>query len=182
MLPYLQRIKLTNLFNLFDKDQDGLLTERDIFRIVDACAVQRGWDNGQKHHEALHRHFSMVWKSMLEAADKNKDEMLSAEELLALYYRTIQNEDEYKKVIIQIGIAVFSIFDANNDGQLSLPEYQAFYRVIGLEIDLAVEIYDKIDLDSNGMISIDELIVLLDQFFRSHDKNAPGNFLFGPVE
>ena len=36
------------------------------------------------------------------------------------------------------------------------------------------------DLDGDGYITHDELVRLFDEFYRSSDPDAPGNWLFGP--
>ncbi len=181
MLTEFQKVKLPNLFNMFDMDADGTINQRDIVRIVDACSVKRGWQNGEKEYKALYNHFISIWENLLEVADKNQDDHLTLEEFLKFYGHIIDNEELYTQMIQGLGTAVFSTFDTNSDGNLSLAEYQDFYRVIGLKTNFATTIYTHLDLDQNGFISITELLKLMDQFFKSQDHQSPGNFIFGPI-
>ncbi len=181
MLTDFQKTKLPNLFNLFDMDSDGTINQRDVVRIVDAFSIKRGWQNGEKEYKALYNHFLYIWENLLEAADKNSDDRLTLEEFLSFYGHIIENEKVYTQMIEGLGTAVFSTFDTNNDGAISLEEYQDLYRVVGLECSFATAIFDQLDLDKNGTISISELLELMDQFFKSQNQHSPGNFLFGPI-
>lgn len=181
MLSEFQKVKLPNLFNMFDMDEDGTINQRDIVRIVDACSIKRGWQNGEKEYRALYNHFIHIWESLLEAADKNQDDNLSLEEFLNFYGHIIENEELYTQMIQGLGTAVFSTFDTNSDGALSLAEYQELYLVMGLESGFATTIYSHLDLDQNGTIDISELLELMDQFFKSQDRQSPGNYIFGPI-
>ena len=181
MLTEFQKTKFPNLFKMFDMDNDGSITQRDLVRVVNACTAQRGWQSGEKDYKSLYNHFISIWETMLESADKNNDEMLSLNEILELQDNLLEDPETYDRMINGVGAAIFSTFDTNSDGRLSLKEYADFYRVMGLDVEFATLIFDQLDLDKNGIISIDELLILLDQFFTSQDKSAPGNFLFGPV-
>ena len=181
MLTSFQRAKIPNLFKVFDMDNDGNINQRDVIRIVNAVSTKRGWQNGKGEYTSLYNNFISIWKDLLSIADKNNDDQISLEEFLNFYGQILQNEFEYRKMLEGLGKTIFSTFDTDSDGNLSLSEYQDFYKVMGLESDFATAIYHHLDLDQNGIISIQELIKLLDQFFFSQDKNAPGNLLFGPI-
>ena len=40
--------------------------------------------------------------------------------------------------------------------------------------------FKHLDLNGDGKISKDEFVTIVEQFHLSQDRDAPGNFLFGP--
>jgi hypothetical protein len=40
---------------------------------------------------------------------------------------------------------------------------------------------DKIDRNYDGLLSKEEFLPLLEEFYYSDDPNAPGNGIFGPI-
>ncbi len=181
MLTDFQTAKIPNLFNMFDSDSSGTMEQSDIVRIIDGCAAQRGWANTSPEYLEFYDTFYGLWIGMTTLADKNQDDVIQLNEFLNFFDGIMQAPDNYNMVVNGISNAVFSTFDIDDDGKLSLAEYMGFYQTIGLKTDLAKSVYGKLDLNSDGSITVDELTQLVDQFFTSQDPNAPGNEFFGPV-
>lgn len=182
MLSELQKAKIPNLFHMFDTDINGMIEEADILRIIDTCAGRMGWEKGGEDYEEFKTHFLSMWIGMVSLADKNQDDQVSLDEFLEFFDDLLKRPDDFQVVIGGLGGAIFGTFDMNFDGELTLGEYKEFYAAMGLNSNFATDIFSRLDLDTNGRISIRELNTLLDEFFRSPDSTAPGNFLFGPVD
>ena len=181
MLSDLQRAKLPNLFEMFDANKNGVLDKKDIVRIIDTCAGQKGLDKKSEDYNQHESAFLGLWVGMTTLADKNMDDKVTPDEFLAFFDYLIQNKNNYKAVVNKLSEGFFCTFDKDNDGRLTFIEYRQFYEAVGLDERFARMIFEKLDLDSNGSISIKTLKILIDQFFRSQDTNAPGNQFFGPV-
>ncbi len=181
MLTDFQAAKIPNLFNMFDSNRSGTMEQDDIVRIIDGCAAQRGWANSSPEYLEFYDTFYGLWIGITTLADKNQDDLIQLDEFLSFFDGLMQDSENYDMVVNGISQAVFKTFDLDDDGKLSLAEYEGFYQTIGLESGLAQSVYGKLDLNSDGSISVDELTQLVDQFFRSEDPNAPGNEFFGPV-
>ena len=181
MLSELQLQKIPNLFNMFDSDRSGTMEKSDIVRIIDGCAAQRGWENTSAEYNEFYDTFFGLWVGITTLADKNQDDLIQLSEFLNFFDGIIQDPENYDMVVNGLSQAVFKTFDLNDDGKLTLNEYEGFYQTIGLAPDLANRVYSKLDLNSDGSISVDELTCLVDQFFTSQDPQSPGNEFFGPI-
>lgn len=182
MLSELQKAKIPNLFQMFDANKNGVLDKKDIVRIINTCAVQKRLD---KTSEAYNRHesaFLGLWVGMTALADKNMDDKVTLEEFLAFFDYLIESKNNYKGLVNGISEGFFCTFDQDNDGALTFIEYRQFYEAMGLDERYARTIFNQLDLDSNGSISIKTLKILIDQFFRSQDVKSPGNQFFGPIK
>lgn len=181
MLSDLQRAKIPNLFQMFDANKNGVLDKKDIVRIIDTCAGQKGLDKKSEDYDQHESAFLGLWVGMTTLADKNMDDKVTPDEFLAFFDHLIQSKNKYKILVNRISEGFFCTFDKDHDGKLTFIEYRQFYEAVGLDERFARTIFDKLDLDSNGSISINTLKILIDQFFRSQDDKAPGNQFFGPV-
>lgn len=182
MLSDLQKSKIQNLFHMFDTDINGMIEKSDIVRIINTCSARFGWERGGLDYKEFETHFLSMWAGMVKRADKNQDQQVSLQEFLDFYSDLLDSPEEYQVVLGGLGGAIFGTFDVNFDGELTLGEYKEFYAAMGLSTGFATTIFARLDLNTNGRISIRELTILLDEFFSSQDPNAPGNFLFGPVQ
>ncbi|MFK7800475.1 MAG: EF-hand domain-containing protein [Anaerolineae bacterium] len=181
MLSNFQLAKLPNLFHMFDSDKNGYLTKHDYLRIINGCAALRGWEESSQEYVNLYSTFYGQWTAITGMANKSDDGQVQLQEFLSFFDHLIHDEENYEMVINGVSLAIFGSFDLNDDGVLTADEYHSFYQVMGLDPALAPNTYKKLDLDSNGSISIRELSKLVDQFFSSQDPNAPGNELFGAI-
>lgn len=77
---------------------------------------------------------------------------------------------------------IFSILDANHNGQISKSEYQQFCVAVGLNEKDAKTAFIHLDRNADGYISRDEYIQASQDFYVSEDVNAPGNLLYGSYE
>lgn len=181
MLSDLQMAKIPNLFHMFNIDKNGYLTQYDVERIIQGCSAMRGWDKSSEEYSTFSSTFLGFWIAVTTMADKNKDDQIDLQEFLGFFDNIIQTPDQYNMVVNGLSHSIFGTFDLDSDGSLTSEEYVRFYEVMGLDINLAPDIYTKLDKESDGAITIEELAQLVDQFFRSQDASAPGNEFFGRV-
>lgn len=180
MLTQFQQSKLANLFAMYDSDKDGYITQSDLQRVVDTYAQICEWDKTSEQYKTFQHKFTTIrWQHMLQVADKNNDNQVSLDEYLTYCNELIDSPADYEKEVKGIGAIAFSVFDRNQDEQLSLGEFRDFYRAINLDDALAPTLFGKLSLGDDALISKEQFVTLLDQFFRSQDQNAPGNILFG---
>jgi Ca2+-binding EF-hand superfamily protein len=182
MLTDWQRAKAQHFFAVFDTDHDGYLEAADLERVVAKLGRLRTDQAGARHTEQLRKRWRFVWNRMAKVADSNRDGLVTPDEFLRAYERSLGNRVAYSYTMSAIGRMNFDILDANGDGRISLPEYEAFYRAHDLDASQAAAIFARLDTDHDGSITRREGLRHLRDFFKSDDRTRPGNWFFGSFE
>ena len=176
MLTEFQREKLPRVFALYDADNNGFIEQSDFERLLQTLAQARNWEPGTPEYDVLEEKLMSRWDNIRKSADVNRDGRVSLDEWLANIDHMLQFETEAKAITGSI----FGVFDRDGDDKLDVEEYKELYRAIGLDESFAADYFQGLDLNDDGYISRDEFVTLAQQFFRSNDRQAAGNLLFGP--
>jgi juvenile hormone diol kinase len=182
MLTDLQKKKLPNLFAVHDLDRDGVLRRGDFEEYATRVASVRGWKPGSPQHEELTTRFMTFWDGFESFADASGDLRVTLEEWFAYWDQILSTPGMYEGVAKPIGDFIFDLFDRDGDGRVTADEYAFIYRFGGLDPSQAAAAFARLDLDHDGLLSVDEIMTLLGQYFRSDDPDDPGNWLFGPFD
>jgi juvenile hormone diol kinase len=113
-------------------------------------------------------------------ADPSSDQRISLQEWLAFQDQILGTPGMYESFSKPIGSLVWEIMDGDGDGAASPSDYAAIYTWRGLNPQNAVENFKQLDLNGDGLLTLDEIKVLVEQFYRSDDPQQPGNWFFGP--
>ncbi|WP_412062042.1 EF-hand domain-containing protein [Rubrivirga sp. IMCC45206] len=182
MLTDLQQKKLPNLFNLHDADDDGVLRKSDYNRVAQEIAQARGLEVGSTEEKELRSRFSTAWDSMSTMADTDQGRGVTLDGWYSYWETVLSTEGMYDDVVSPIGEFVFYLLGQDGSGVVSFDEYMTFCSIMGLDQEVAEDVFSRLDLDADGSLSRGEISVLLEQYFCSDDPAAPGNWFFGPYE
>jgi len=75
----------------------------------------------------------------------------------------------------------FHAVDSNSDGFISEEEYGEFFKILGMDPNLAPASFKAIDTNNDGLLSEDEFRVSGTDFFLSEDQNCPTKYFWGPL-
>ena len=89
------------------------------------------------------------------------------------------NEELYIQHVSKVAMEIIDLFDADKDGFLSLSEYLNMFMAYRIEIRHSAKAFENLDKNKDDLISRDELLIAIREFFRSDDEQSPGNWLFG---
>jgi len=180
MLTELQTRKLTRRFNLGDLDQDGLLESADFNRYVHRAAVQQGWTEDSDEYQALHTHMMNWWNGLQEVADPNRDGRVSLPEWLTFHERLLSTPDLFESVIGEVVTNDIRTYDRNGDGALDAGDYQLFFESLDISDADAAAVFAELDQNGDGLVTRDEMLQHVRDFFLSDDPAAPGSGMLGP--
>ena len=179
MLSELRKRKLARLFNYYDSNDDGFLTQEDWDRKAQALAQKKNLQSGTSDYETLQSIYSQEWERLKKFADINHDGKVSLDE----WFQFIDSYVTKQGWIRQLGNWVdfmFKLVDTDGNGGIDIEEFKVFYMSEVSDEALTEEVFAKLDLDSNGYIDKDEMFQHLQDFYESDDPEAPGNFIYGP--
>ncbi|MEV6275993.1 EF-hand domain-containing protein [Nocardia sp. NPDC051832] len=132
-------------FDLWDRDNDGLVSVEDILVGIRALGVE-------VDDESVER--------MVAAADTNGDFLVSRAEFDAAMVAG--------KIEVTDADAAFQVFDVNQDGKISVEELEQLIRQVGQGMidGPAAALLDAADADGDGYLSPPEFRALLDFLSR----------------
>ncbi|ODV59269.1 calmodulin [Ascoidea rubescens DSM 1968] len=130
-------------FSLFDKDNDGKITTKELATVMRSL--------GQNPSES-------ELKDLINQIDANNDGFIDFAEFLAMMARKLKESDSEAEIL-----EAFKVFDKNGDGKISAAELRHVLTSIGekltdAEID---EMMREADADNDGEIDILEFTNLL---------------------
>lgn len=183
MLSELQKKKFTRLFKVWDTNGDGAIDERDFHDIIENIASAFGMAKGSQDYETMRANYLRIWEEMRHAADTDHDQQVKLGEFLAFHDMIVNTKEAYDELLKSFAHLLFDMFDRDRDGLLSLGELGMFYRAYRIADDAMTQrILKRIDLSGKGQLTRQMILQLIDEFHLSQDPQAPGSFLFGPID
>ncbi|MFT5196706.1 MAG: Ca2+-binding EF-hand superfamily protein [Cellvibrionaceae bacterium] len=183
MLTDLQKAKFTKHFQIRDTDNDGFVTQNDYHKLTENIASILGWEANHSKKTQIDGIHHGVWEFFWKPADYNDDGRVSLEDHLTMMDSMVERSKE-PEVLDQSrrhSQVLFETFDFGGNGQISAKEYGQFFKAAGVEAEWTDDVFKRLDMNSNGSISLDEFVLLHQQFFSSNDPDAPGNWFYGPL-
>lgn len=180
MASELRQKKLKKLFNLMDADGSGVLTKADLELSFESTVALKGYKPGSSEYQAAFD--KMVTNSWNELAkmDANGDGKVTWDEFLAFYDKS-SNDPTVSQLITGGGEVLFSMVDADGNGQISLAEFKKMNSVWQSNEAKAEEIFAKLDKKGNGVLSKEDFLATCKDFFFSDDPESPANSLLGAL-
>merc|ERR1712137_950592 len=141
-----QKEELTSAFKLFDKDDDGRVSAREL------GAIMRSLGHPLAENEL---------QQIINEADEDNNGTIELDEFLSMMSRRMNVGDSVEEEIK----AVFQQFDKNNDGMISAAELHYVMNIMGESpTEQDIEAMMKVaDTKQNGYIDFEEFKALIDK-------------------
>jgi len=179
MLSELQTQKITRLFNVMDLDGNGVLEVDDYKIVCQNLGNIRGWNEDSSEYQAIYDAFMLDWENVKNMSSEQNGQV-TLEDWLKFHDYALQTKEVYDISVTAIADQILNLFDFNQDGKFQFEEFAAFHKAYQIDESLAKSIFPKLDTAGQGYLTRDEILELIDQFFKSNDPSAKGNQLFGP--
>ncbi|MDA1122133.1 MAG: hypothetical protein O2887_16865 [Bacteroidetes bacterium] len=123
------------------------------------------------------------WKILTNSKGKLVHEINYHELLQIAESQFINNQaTNCKQYLDRIVKVLFKYFDDNNDEHLSSFEYMSLLASFRAEFRHAKVSFELLDLNKDGLISLEEFKTAVWEFMTSDNQESPGNHLFGNYE
>ncbi len=176
MLSDLLRQKLTHYFDVLDFNSNGVLERDDFIGVADNLGILWGLDIDTPKLDKLKRAFDKQWVAIKNAVQAQNS--ITLDQWLDYADSHIVSSKK-PDIVLQWTYNVISFFDTDKDGFISMMEYVDFFVGYHIEVRYSAKSFRHLDLNSDGLISKEELAKAITQFFTSDDPDSPGNWLFG---
>ncbi|MFF5488727.1 EF-hand domain-containing protein [Streptomyces virginiae] len=172
--------KFSTLFDWFDQDNDGQLTQDDLKATAQVFSRAAAEDD-HANITAIHDAFEQWWQLLLKHGDSDGDGQVSRQEFITVMEANVTTPEHFESAVMAIADAVMNALDTNGDGVLSQDEYVHLYDTLGVPKELSAQAFHRLDLDGDGVISFGEYRTAIVEFYLSADPQAAGNYLLGPA-
>jgi Ca2+-binding EF-hand superfamily protein len=181
MLTDLQQRKFADHFDLFDLDLDGFVEWSDYATLAADLIRELIPPRHAVDRQELMSAFRCWWAGLCEAADTDQDGRISkAEYVLAMEEGLLDTETDVQTVLI-IADGLLKALDVSGDDEISPDEYARLFDAIGVDREVSIPAFHRLDRDNDGVIGSDEWRAAVIEFFLSADPDAPGNWLLGQL-
>jgi len=173
--------KLTHLFTLIDVDDSGAVEYTDLETVMNRTLAAAGHAPDSIIHDGAGAMLRRFWADFKQVADINRDDRISRAEWFACWEQLLGEEDadalfdDLPPAVRQIHLLVAQALGINDLRGADSATWARFAGSVGIG---EAATFARLDLDGNGLISVDELQQLTAEFFLSNE-DAPGNALFG---
>jgi Ca2+-binding EF-hand superfamily protein len=182
LLSELQKKKFMVSFKMQDVNGNGYLELEDRLLVVKRLAEMNQLDINSAEYKTMHDFTVQLWEQILPHADSNKDGQVSLDEYLAYCEASIPAIQQMAKQggSNPIAVYMFKMMDVDGSGQVSQSEWGKFTQAWGISEDPLTH-FKRLDINSDGQLSFEEVMTLFYQFFTGDNPNDPGNYLFGSI-
>ncbi|CAL7947167.1 unnamed protein product [Xylocopa violacea] len=170
------RRKMRTLHSHLDVNKDGVISYDDFMLLG-----ERFSDLGHLTPEAKNE-FKKVLNEMWEEqwGEISPYNLICVEKYLEEMQHVL-NDSSLKKKCHHFLPFLFKAVDKDRSGEISVQEFQLFFKCLGLTHDDAVISFSHIDTNDDGKISFDEFITLGREFFLTEDPRKPSKYFWGPL-
>jgi len=181
MLTDFQKEKISHYFRVvLDQNKNGILEEEDFKRIGESLCVIWGYKPGTPEHGKVIDDNLASWK-VFKAYFEGRNAVASEEQFIHFYEKMLApgGKKLYERFVLRMVSSLLNAFDLNKDGVISVDEYSDMFMCYHIPIKYSPKAFLKLDRDGDGHITRKDLLRAVNEFFRSNDKQSPGNWLFG---
>ncbi|GAA3215441.1 EF-hand domain-containing protein [Actinocorallia longicatena] len=177
----LQDRKLDRAFEHLDVDRDGVIERDDLVGLGARFLLGFGEPPTSIRGRALLDNFDTVWSALLSRLDMEADSRISREEFHRGMAAAFIHGPDWEPAFRPAAQAVARLCDTDCDGMVDPGEFRTMLSAYGTaEGDIAMA-FSALDADSDGMVSVTELVAAAREFYTGDDPTAAGSWLFGRI-
>ncbi|MGB7413931.1 MAG: hypothetical protein WA902_06960 [Thermosynechococcaceae cyanobacterium] len=180
MLTELQTRKLTKLFSMYDECHNGYLCKKDFEKIVKKLAGIRNWGLRSPRYVALMNQLERDWQGLDQVADKNQNQQVSIAEWLDYYDIVLNDSQKYEQQVKTLMELVFDVFKPDEQDGINEANWGQLLSVYNVSPVYAPLIFPTLNTEGSGIITREQMLKLIRDFFYSDDAKTPANKMFGP--
>lgn len=165
------------MFKRLDADQSGALEKIDMTKWADKLVSYGNIDNESEKN--LREKMDIMWNEFFAPSDLDKSDSISFEEMCT-YFDTTDPESK-KKVFESLMPLIFDAIDSDKSESVTKTEFANYFKSLNIDnMDIAYQVFESIDINSDGTISKQEFTDFGRNFFTSKETD-PASLLFGPL-
>ncbi len=184
MIGNLQRRKASYYYDLIDEDGNGFIEARDFELRAERMADARNVTD-EEDRAKLKERVMTWWEHLCVIADFDDDDRVTREEW-ETYWESIeagvnQEGEGSERTLESLEEAARGTFRAisTSEGPVDEDEYADWLAAWGVEENGSA--FQRLDRDGSGVLTEENIVEAVKEFYLSNDPEAPGNALYGEL-
>jgi Ca2+-binding EF-hand superfamily protein len=174
--------KLDRSFRRLDTDGNGHVGRADLQDIGARLIHGFGESPTSPKGKSVVVRLEAVWAELAAYADADRDGRISADEYQAGMTAAFIEGPAFDPVFRPAAEAVAGLCDTDGDGRVDGKEFAVLQEAFNTPPEDVAAAFRRLDTDSDGGLSVAELVTAIRAYYIGTDPQAPGNWLFGPLE
>ncbi|XP_013387749.1 luciferin-binding protein [Lingula anatina] len=171
------RRKIRTVLNRLGANDDGFVTKEDFERSARRVAEYLKL-NDQQAANILKQRLD-IWEFVPKGP---KDPTKAIQKEYVGFDPSVLNQITYRKEFFPMVVSVgFKVMDIDGDGRISKEEHAAYFYSVNVPVEESKKVFDVMDANKDGFISIDEYAHAYAEFLFTEDPNNKYNGFFGPL-
>ncbi|MEV7282132.1 EF-hand domain-containing protein [Streptomyces sp. NPDC093111] len=171
--------KFDMCFGHADQNKDGVVDAADILTFAARVITAVGEPFDSPKATEMLRVCQNWWEGMVSELDTDKDGKIDPQEYRVGMRRIVGSPAAFDAASRPVATAIWKLCDRDDDGEVTAAEFSAVQLAFGTTPENARLGFEKLDLDKDGTLSVEELMIAFRDFYTSTDVNDNGNWLFG---
>ena len=168
--------ELERRFTSFDPDNSGYIELAKLEARSQLLSKAYGLQQDSSKAKAALAGIRHLWENLVKLAGTDTAGQISKEEFLSSIGKALEDDAEgtFDGVIAPAFAPAIALLDTNDDGILNTEEVTRYFQLSGFPKEESEEIFNALDADSDGKVSIDEFMAGSKAFWTTVDSDLPG--------
>jgi Ca2+-binding EF-hand superfamily protein len=173
--PFWRR-KMRTFHGILDVNNDGVISYDDFKLLADRFIKLGHLSDKQKNEFRLL--IKKIWESQW--GEITPYNLVTVEQYIEDMFHVLNDKSRARRAHSFLPY-LFKAVDKDNSGEISVQEYQLFFKCLGLNEEAARIAFNAIDSNENGKINIKEFIQHGREFFFTEDEERISKHFWGPL-
>ncbi|XP_013381972.1 sarcoplasmic calcium-binding protein-like [Lingula anatina] len=173
------RRKVRTCFNCLDSNSDGCITREDWVATANRTVQFLSLD--EKQADVILKQRLGIWERYVQSLRDDISAKMIEDEYVKESLSMV-NQLSYRRELLPSIITVeFNAMDVDGDGRISKEEHAAFFYSIRAPVDASKRVFNVMDSNKAGFISMEEFAEGYMEYWLTEDPNNKYNMFFGPL-